>query len=154
MGVYTEVAVLSLCELASIHRILSARLIQEALCQSYVERAIALLRSQNEMVANHPNSHIYSQLLSMVDFDGYYLENKPCLVCNDPEVPYSVSGIDCLHSCIDYIPVATSKEPCHTPFLQVMKLYSMKSEVRYSPNMILFKLVGSFTVSQVSGIAN
>ena len=57
-------------------------------------------------------------------------------------------------SCIDYIPVATSKEPCHTPFLQVMKLYSMKSEVRYSPNMILFKLVGSFTVSQVSGIAN
>ena len=106
------------------------------------------------MVANHPNSHIYSQLLSMVDFDGYYLENKPCLVCNDPEVPYSVSGLDCLRSCIDYIPVATSKEPCHAPFLQVLKLYSMKSEVRYSPNMILFKLAGSFTVSQVSGIAN
>lgn len=65
--------------------------LQEVLCQTYVERAIALLKSQNEMVANHPNSHIYSQLLSMVDFDGYYLENKPCLVCNDPEVPYSVS---------------------------------------------------------------
>ena len=73
------------------------------------------------MVAAHPNSHIYSQLLSIVDFDGYYLENKPCLVCNDPEVPYSV-----------------------------MKLYQMKSEVRYSPNMMLFKLVGSFNISQVS----
>ena len=64
---------------------------QEVLCQTYVERAIALLKSQNEMVATHSNSHIYSQLLTMVDFEGYYLENKPCLVCNDPEVPYSVS---------------------------------------------------------------
>ena len=95
--------------------------LQEVLCQSYVERAIALLKSQNKVIATHPNSHIYSQLLSVVDFDGYYLENKPCLVCNDPEVPYSM-----------------------------MKLYTIKSEVRYSPNMILFKLVGSFTVSQVS----
>jgi E3 ubiquitin-protein ligase UBR4 len=94
---------------------------KEVLCQSYVERAIALLKTQNKMVATHPNSHIYSQLLSVVDFDGYYLENKPCLVCNDPEVPYSV-----------------------------MKLYQMKSEVRYSPNMILFKLVSSFTLSQVT----
>ena len=30
-----------------------------------------------------------------------------------------------------------------------MKLYSIKSEVRYSPNMILVKLVGSYTFSQV-----
>ena len=94
--------------------------IKETLCQSYVERAIALLRTQNKMVASHPNSHIYSQLLSVVDFDGYYLENKPCLVCNDPEVPYSL-----------------------------MKLYQMKAEVRYSPSMILCKLTGSFTLSQV-----
>lgn len=72
------------------------------------------------MAGSHPNSHIYSQLLSVVDFDGYYLENKPCLVCNDPEVPYSA-----------------------------MKLYQMKAEVRYSPSMILFKLTGSFTLSQV-----
>ena len=31
-----------------------------------------------------------------------------------------------------------------------MKLYSIKSEVRYSPTMILVKLVGSYTLSQVS----
>ena len=57
---------------------------------SFVERAIALLKQQNEVVATHPNSHVYSQLQSLVDFDGFYLESEPCLVCNDPEVPYSV----------------------------------------------------------------
>ena len=29
-------------------------------------------------------------LQGLVDFDGYYLESDPCLVCNNPEVPYSV----------------------------------------------------------------
>ena len=67
--------------------------LQEPLCQSYVERAIALLKVQNGVVATHQNSHIYSQLMSMVDFDGYYLENKPCLVCNNPEIAYSVSVV-------------------------------------------------------------
>ena len=64
---------------------------QENLCQSYVEKAIALLKRQNELVATHPNSHVYSQLLSLVDFDGFYLESEPCLVCNDPEVAFTVS---------------------------------------------------------------
>lgn len=32
-----------------------------------------------------------SQLTGLVDFDGYYLESDPCLVCNNPEVPYAVS---------------------------------------------------------------
>lgn len=31
-----------------------------------------------------------------------------------------------------------------------MKLYSIKSEVRYSPTMILAKLVGSYNLSQVT----
>ena len=30
-------------------------------------------------------------LQGLVDFDGYYLESDPCLVCNNPEVPYTVS---------------------------------------------------------------
>ena len=33
--------------------------------------------------------------------------------------------------------------------LQVMKLQSVKSEIRYTPNMILVKLVGSHNISQV-----
>ena len=64
---------------------------QEPLCQSFAERSIALLQQQNKVVATHPNSHVYSQLQSIVDFDGYYLESEPCLVCNDPEVPNNVS---------------------------------------------------------------
>jgi len=32
-----------------------------------------------------------SMLQGLVDFDGYYLESDPCLVCNNPEVPYTVS---------------------------------------------------------------
>lgn len=67
--------------------------LQESLCQSYVERAISLLKRQNEVIAHHPNSHVYSQLQSLVDFEGFYLESEPCLVCNDPEVPYTVSPL-------------------------------------------------------------
>ena len=33
----------------------------------------------------------FSMLQGLVDFDGYYLESDPCLVCNNPEVPYTVS---------------------------------------------------------------
>ena len=25
-----------------------------------------------------------------MDFDGYYLEHDPCLVCNNPEIPFAV----------------------------------------------------------------
>jgi len=33
-----------------------------------------------------------------VEFDGFYLESDPCLVCNNPEVPFSVSdGHDMSH---------------------------------------------------------
>ena len=64
---------------------------QEAVCQVVSEQAIRLLRKQNSKVASHPNAHVYSQLASLVDFDGYYLESEPCLVCNEPEIPYTVS---------------------------------------------------------------
>lgn len=32
-----------------------------------------------------------STLSGLVEFDGFYLESDPCLVCNNPEVPFSVS---------------------------------------------------------------
>jgi len=31
-----------------------------------------------------------SILQGLVDFDGYYLEHDPCLVCNNPEIPFAV----------------------------------------------------------------
>ncbi|XP_064395291.1 E3 ubiquitin-protein ligase UBR4-like [Halichondria panicea] len=61
---------------------------KESLCQGYVERAIDLLKGLNSQVSTHANFHIYSQLQNLVDFDGFYMENEPCLVCNDPEIPY------------------------------------------------------------------
>ena len=32
-----------------------------------------------------------SMLAGLVEFDGFYLESDPCLVCNNPEVPFTVS---------------------------------------------------------------
>ena len=52
-------------------------------------QAVEVLRSQNQILANHPNSNIYSNLGQLVDFDGFYLESDPCLVCNNPEVPFT-----------------------------------------------------------------
>lgn len=37
-----------------------------------------------------------------MEFDGFYLESDPCLVCNNPEVPFSVSvarDMRCLNAC-------------------------------------------------------
>ena len=87
--------------------------------QTVVKEAIAQLHRQNQLLTQHPNAHIYSQLASLVNFDGYYLESEPCFICNNPEVP-----------------------SCTT------KLMSVKSEVRYSPNMIFVKLKNSYSISQ------
>lgn len=53
----------------------------------YIEQAVALLQKQNELLAHHPNASLYDSLTQFVEFDGYYLESEPCLVCNNPEVP-------------------------------------------------------------------
>lgn len=39
---------------------------------------------------NHPNATVYRMLQGLVDMDGYYLESAPCLVCNNPELPFTV----------------------------------------------------------------
>ncbi|KAJ0989688.1 hypothetical protein J5N97_008044 [Dioscorea zingiberensis] len=79
------------------------------------------LHSQNELLANHPNSHIYNTLSSLVEFDGYYLESEPCVACSCPEVPYSR-----------------------------MKLESLKSETKFTDNRIIVKCTGSYTIQTVT----
>ena len=38
-----------------------------------------------------PLRSVFCRMLSgFVEFDGYYLESDPCLVCNNPEVPFQV----------------------------------------------------------------
>lgn len=41
----------------------------------------------------YSNGFFLSTLSGLVEFDGYYLESDPCLVCNNPEVPFCVSNI-------------------------------------------------------------
>jgi hypothetical protein len=65
--------------------------------------------------------YIFSQLQGLVDFDGYYLESDPCLVCNNPEVPYANT-----------------------------KLTSIKVDSKFTTTTQIVKLVGSHTISKVT----
>jgi E3 ubiquitin-protein ligase UBR4 len=85
----------------------------------YSARAIELLKSQNSLLHSHPNAHVYSSLQTLVEFDGYYLESDPCLVCNNPEVPYANT-----------------------------KLSSLKVDTRYTTTSQLVKLNGSCSMSK------
>ncbi|KAH7416528.1 hypothetical protein KP509_14G095600 [Ceratopteris richardii] len=95
--------------------------VQSCLTNNMVKLFFDTLCSQNELLANHPNSRIYSTLSSLVDFDGYYLESEPCLACSCPEV-----------SCTR------------------MKLDSLKSETKFTDNRILVKCTGSYTIQSVT----
>nr|KAG5693182.1 hypothetical protein BaRGS_014072 [Batillaria attramentaria] len=89
--------------------------------QSYLEKAVSLLRAENSVLANHPNASIYNMLQGLVDFDGYYLESDPCLVCNNPEVPYTN-----------------------------LKLSAVKVDSKFTTTTQIVKLVGSHTISKIS----
>lgn len=63
----------------------------------YVDRAVALLKEENQLMIRHPNSVLYNSLASIVSLDGFFLERDPCLACSATEVPISVlnyPGID------------------------------------------------------------
>uniref|UniRef100_A0A3Q2Q7B9 E3 ubiquitin-protein ligase UBR4-like domain-containing protein n=1 Tax=Fundulus heteroclitus TaxID=8078 RepID=A0A3Q2Q7B9_FUNHE len=53
--------------------------------KEYSQKAVEILRAQNHILTNHPNSNIYNTLSGLVEFDGFFLESDPCLVCNNPE---------------------------------------------------------------------
>ena len=61
----------------------------EPLMAEYATRAVSMLRTQNRILAGHANSAIYTALAQLVDFGGFFLESDPCLVCNNPEVPFA-----------------------------------------------------------------
>ena len=93
--------------------------ISESKLKSYVERALTLMRTENKILANHPNGTIYNTLEGLVDFDGYYLERDPCLVCNNPEVPFGN-----------------------------MKLSAVKSDSKFTTSCQIVKLNASHTISR------
>ncbi|XP_014674376.1 PREDICTED: E3 ubiquitin-protein ligase UBR4-like [Priapulus caudatus] len=93
----------------------------EKKANDFVERAVAVLRTQNQLLANHPNANIYNMLSGLVELDGYYLESDPCLVCSNPEVPFA--GI---------------------------KLSSIKVDSRFTTTTQIVKLIGSHVISKVT----
>ncbi|WVZ04560.1 hypothetical protein V8G54_017906 [Vigna mungo] len=103
---------------SSKHRI--SDLVDRCLTSDVIRCIFETLHSQNELLANHPNSRIYNTLSGLVEFDGYYLESEPCVACSTPEVPYSK-----------------------------MKLDSLKSETKFTDNRIIVKCTGSYTIQTV-----
>ncbi|KAI4346740.1 hypothetical protein L6164_007612 [Bauhinia variegata] len=98
-----------------------SELVDRCLTSDIIRCIFETLHSQNELLANHPNSHIYNTLSGLVEFDGYYLESEPCVACSSPEVPYSR-----------------------------MKLESLKSETKFTDNRIIVKCTGSYTIQTVT----
>lgn len=98
-----------------------SEIIDKCLTPEVIRCIYETLRSQNELLANHPNSRIYNTLSSLVEFDGYYLESEPCVACSSPEVPYAR-----------------------------MKLESLKSETKFTDNRIIVKCTGSYTIQSVT----
>ncbi|CAI0553248.1 unnamed protein product [Linum tenue] len=99
----------------------STELLDRCLTNEVIRGIFDTLHSQNELIANHPNSRIYNTLSGLVEFDGYYLESEPCVACSSPEVPYNR-----------------------------MKLESLKSETKFTDNRIIVKCTGSYTIQSVT----
>ncbi|XP_069695727.1 E3 ubiquitin-protein ligase UBR4 isoform X2 [Periplaneta americana] len=87
----------------------------------YMEQAVSVLHTQNQLLAHHPNANLYTHLAQFVELDGYYLESEPCLVCNNPEVA-----------------------------LSSIKLSSIKIDSKFTTTTQIVKLVGSHTISKIT----
>ncbi|KAJ6819607.1 auxin transport protein BIG [Iris pallida] len=96
-------------------------LVSQCLTADVISCIFGTLHSQNELLANHPNSRIYNTLSGLIEFDGCYLESEPCVACSCPEVPYNR-----------------------------MKLESLKSETKFTDNRIIVKCTGSYTIQTVT----
>ncbi|CAF0847863.1 unnamed protein product, partial [Didymodactylos carnosus] len=81
-----------------------------------------LLKDENLLLSNHPNSSIYRRLSTIIDLDqgGYYLENEPCLVCNNPDIQY-----------------------------QSIKLQSIKLDQRYTTQSHIIKLIQCYSIQKL-----
>ncbi|KAK9267725.1 hypothetical protein L1049_010158 [Liquidambar formosana] len=119
---YTELVTWLLGKVPDISsKLQSTELVERCLTPDVIRCIFETLHSQNELLANHPNSRIYNTLSGLVEFDGYYLESEPCVACSSPEVPYNR-----------------------------VKLESLKSESKFTDNRIIVKCTGSYTIQTVT----
>ncbi|XP_065346150.1 E3 ubiquitin-protein ligase UBR4 [Cloeon dipterum] len=89
--------------------------------QEMVNFAVEALKAQNQVLAQHPNTSIYSKLGQFIELDGYFFESRPCLVCNSPEVP-----------------------------LSSIKLSAVKVDSKFTTTTQIVKLVGSHSISRIT----
>ncbi|KAI4460353.1 e3 ubiquitin-protein ligase ubr4 [Holotrichia oblita] len=87
----------------------------------YVDKAVDVLRTQNELLAHHPNASLYTHMSQFVELEGYFLESEPCLVCNNPEVP-----------------------------LTTIKLSTIKVDSKFTTTTQIVKLLSSHTISKIT----
>ncbi|KAE8686089.1 Auxin transport protein BIG [Hibiscus syriacus] len=118
---YTELITWLLGEFPDKSSKQQTEIVDHCLTPDVIRSIFEALHSQNELIANHPNSRIYNTLSGLVEFDGYYLESEPCVACSSPEVPFSR-----------------------------MKLESLKSETKFTDNRIIVKCTGSYTIQTVT----
>ena len=85
----------------------------------YVDRAVALLKEENQLMVRHPNSVLYNSLASTVSLDGFYLERDPCLACSATEVPFTT-----------------------------VKYTTLKADVRFTTSSQIIKLIGSHVINR------
>ncbi|XP_017783583.1 PREDICTED: E3 ubiquitin-protein ligase UBR4 [Nicrophorus vespilloides] len=88
---------------------------------SFVDKAVDVLRVQNELLSHHPNANLYAHMAQYVELEGYYLESDPCFVCNNPEVP-----------------------------LSTIKLSSIKVDSKFTTTTQIIKLLSSHTISRIT----
>lgn len=93
----------------------------EVKIQEYVKHAVSVLKTQNELLSHHPNANLYANIAQFVELEGYYLESEPCLVCNNPEVPFAT-----------------------------IKLSAIKVDSKFTTTTQIVKLVGSHTISKIT----
>ncbi|CAF4256832.1 unnamed protein product, partial [Rotaria sp. Silwood2] len=82
-----------------------------------------MLKTQNQLLLNHPNTSIYRRLSTIIDIEqnnGYYFETEPCLVCNNPDIPY-----------------------------QQVKLQTIKLDQRYTTQSHIVKLIQAYSIQKL-----
>lgn len=85
-----------------------------------IAKAVRVLREQNELVAKHPSTSLYTSLGQVLELDGFYLESEPCLVCNSVDQSMSI-----------------------------IKLTSIKMDSKFTTNSNIIKLVNSHIISKI-----
>ena len=83
-----------------------------------------LIKAESLVVAHHPNACIYRALHRIVELEGYYLESKPCLICNHAEIPFGLHKLDALKA-----------EAKFTDATQLVKLVCAQTIQRFTVTM-------------------